>query len=70
MAPLITPAHGAAQRHCDEHGERRRQIRVSGDLGPDEVGRTSDDRADRKINVAREHDERLPDGHHRDDRHA
>ena len=58
---------------ADRDGDHDRRGDIVGSFDQhraDEVGDDTDDRADREVDVPGQHDERLPDGHDRDDGHA
>ena len=48
---------GVHEIHRDQHGNDGRQSVIGGELAADEIGRAADDRADREVDAARQHDQ-------------
>src|SRR3954447_18561118 len=66
----VDRAEAGADRDAQDDDERDRDARVVAEQGPDGQRGEAQDRADREVDVARDDDDRLPDGQHRDDRHV
>src|SRR6185369_7634535 len=59
--------HYCAHRDGDPHSQEWRHFRVVGYFHPNDEGSAADDRADRQIDAAGKHDQRLAYRHHRND---
>src|SRR5262249_5001771 len=63
----VDDAHPGAERDRDQHHHGRRHAVVGGQPRAGEIGGAADDRADREVDVAGQHDQRLADRDDGDD---